>query len=141
MQERAVLKEKMRRGIEVSDISRLPFCLFRNRMGRQIEICFQDDKLKPKAFMTSTHFDIAMRVCKNDLAACFSTQMALADDVTALSGINAAPLLHQGQPLSQKLVILHMKNRYLPAYSVCLLDMLRQYFAKLERQDFTHIAN
>ncbi len=139
-EERITLKKKMQNGVEIRDIARLPFCMFRNRMGMQINMCFQEAKLKPRVFITSTHIDIAMRVCKNNLAACFSTQMALADDFTNIARINTFPLLHQNRPISQKLVILHKKNRYLPSYSTYFLKMLLQYFEKIEHRDFIHIV-
>lgn len=136
----ADLKKKMLAGLEVSDLSRLPFCMLENRMGMMINDCFHQAGLCPNVFMTSTHMRITAQVCMNDLAACFITQAGLADRTLTRKGINVVPLLNMGEPLYQNISILQMRSRELPAYALTLLELLQEYFQKLEAEDMTYIC-
>ena len=134
------LKKRMRKGLEVKDLIRLPFCMLNNRMGQMVGECFHEADLTPHVFMTSTHMRISMKVCREGLAACFITQAGLADEYLDLEGIHVFPLLHENKQLSQKVVLLNMRKRKLPSYAVVLSEMLQEYFKELESKDLVHIA-
>ena len=136
----AVLKEKMRTGLEVSDLSRMPVCMLENRMGMMISDCFHQAGLVPEVFMTSTHMHDTSLVCEKGLAVCFITQAGLASEDMTQKRINVVPLLQQGKNLYQTISILQMKSRELPAYAVALREMLQEYFRNLETKDLTYIV-
>lgn len=71
------LKEQAVHGANVKDFSRLPFCIFDNRMGRQINQCFEAANITPRAYITSTYTQVGTTVCFQRLAACFLSQMSL----------------------------------------------------------------
>lgn len=128
------LKERAIRGADVKDFAELPFCIFDNRMGRQINQCFDAANVVPRVYIASTYTQVGTTVCFQRLAACFISQMSLVSqrrDIPA--DINIFPLYYKGQPLIQRLSLIRMKDRYLSHYSKFFLEQLFQYFGKLER--------
>lgn len=135
------LKERAIHGAEVKDFAKLPFCIFDNRMGRQINQCFEAANVTPRAYITSTYIQIGTTVCFQRLAACFISQTSLVSqrrDIPA--DINIFPLYYQGQPLTQRLSLIRMKDRYLSHYSKFFLDQLFQYFDDVERVHMERIV-
>lgn len=130
----AALKEKAIQGADVKDFSKLPFCIFDNRMGRQIQQCFDTANVVPRAYITSTYTQVGTTVCFQRLAACFISQMSLVSQQNDIPpDINIFPLYYKGQPLTQRLSLIRMKDRYLSHYSKFFLEQLFQYFDGVER--------
>ncbi|MEY8402845.1 LysR family transcriptional regulator [Oscillospiraceae bacterium 44-34] len=128
------LKERAVCGAEVGDFSELPFCIFDNRMGRQINQCFEAAGVIPRAYITSTYTQIGTAVCFQRLAACFISQMSLVSQRDEIPpDLNIFPLYYKGQPLSQRLSLIRMKDRYLSHYSKFFLEQLFQYFSGVEQ--------
>ena len=128
------LKERSVHGAEVKDFAKLPFCIFDNRMGRQINQCFEAASIVPHAYITSTYTQIGATVCFQRLAACFISQTSLVSQKNDIPpDINIFPLHDRGQPLSQRLSLIRMKDRYLSHYSKFFLDQLFQFFNRVER--------
>ena len=128
------LKEKAVQGADVRDFSKLLFCIFNNRMGRQINQCFEEANIIPHAYITSTYTQVGTTVCFQRLAACFISQMSLVSQQKEIpEDINIFPLHYKGQPLTQRLSLIRMKDRYLSHYSKFFLDLLFQYFSNVER--------
>lgn len=131
--EAQILKEKAIRGAEVKDFARLPFCVFNNRAGRQINQCFEAANITPRAYITSTYTLIGTIACFQRLAACFISQMSLVSQGDKIpADLNIFPLHYKGQPLTQRLSLIRMKDRYLSHYSKFFLDQLFQYFSGVE---------
>ena len=131
--EAQILKEKAIRGAEVKDFARLPFCVFNNRAGRQINQCFEAANITPRAYITSTYTRIGTIACFQRLAACFISQMSLVSQGDKIpADLNIYPLHYKGQPLTQRLSLIRMKDRYLSHYSKFFLDQLFQYFSGVE---------
>lgn len=127
------LKEKAIHGVDVRDFIDLPFCIFDNRMGRQIQQCFDEANLIPRPYITSTYTQIGTTVCFQRLAACFLSQASLVSQQNDIpSDINIFPLHYKGQPLTQRLSLIRMKDRYLSHYSKFFLAQLFQYFSGVE---------
>ena len=127
------LKEKAIHGAEVKDFVRLPFCIFNNRAGRQINQCFDDANIVPRAYITSTYTRIGTTACFQRLTACFISQMNLVSQREDIPpDLNIFPLHYKGQPLTQRLTLIRMKDRYLSHYSKFFLDLLFQYFSGVE---------
>lgn len=128
------LKEKSIAGADVKDFSKLPFCIFENRMGRQINQCFEAANIVPRAYITSTYTQVGTTVCFQRLAACFISQMSLVSQQRDIpADVNIFPLYYKGQPLTQRLSLIRMKDRYLSHYSKFFLEQLFQYFDDVER--------
>lgn len=128
------LKEKSIQGADVKDFSALPFCIFDNRMGRQIQQCFDAANIVPRAYITSTYTQIGTTVCFQRLAACFLSQTSLVSQQKEIpEDINIFPLRYKGQTLTQRLSLIRMKDRYLSHYSKFFLEQLFQYFSNVER--------
>lgn len=129
----AALKERAFHGTDVREFSRLPFCIFNNRMGWQINQCFEAANIIPRAYITSTYTQIGTTICFQRLAACFISQMSLVSQQKEIpADINIFPLHYKGQPLTQRLSLIRMKDRYLSHYSKFFLELLFQYFDGVE---------
>lgn len=128
------LKDFAVQGADVKDFAVLPFCIFDNRMGHQINQCFDAANIIPRTYMTSTYTQVGTMVCFQRLAACFISQMSLVSQKNDIPpDINIFPLYYKGQPLTQRLSLIRMKDRYLSHYSKLFLDLLFQYFSNVER--------
>ncbi len=128
------LKDRAIQGAYVEEFSRLPFCIFHNRMGRQIQQCFETANVVPRAYITSTYTQVGTTACFQRLAACFISQTSLVsqrDDIP--SDLNIFPLYYKGKPLTQRLSLIRMKDRYLSHYSKFFLEELFQYFSGVEQ--------
>ncbi len=133
------LKRQAVRGAAVKDFAKLPFCIFDNRMGRQINQCFEAANIVPRAYITSTYTQIGTTVCFQRLAACFLSQASLVSQQKEIpEDINIFPLYYKGQPLTQRLSLIRMKDRYLSHYSKFFLDQLFQYFSSVEQFHMEH---
>ena len=128
------LKERAADGADVKDFARLPFCIFNNRMGRQINQCFETANIVPRAYITSTYTQVGTTVCFQRLAACFISQTSLVSQRDEIpEDLNIFPLHYKGQPLTQRLSLIRMKDRYLSHYSKFFLELLSQYFNGVEQ--------
>lgn len=128
------LKARAIHGAHVEEFQKLPFCLFSNRMGRQIQQCFDDANVKPRAYLTSTYTQIGSNVCFQRLAACFCSQMSLVSHrETIPDDINIFPLYYRNTPLVQRLALIRMKDRYLSHYSKFFIEKVSQYFFDIEQ--------
>ena len=131
------LKEAASHGAHVEQFSQLPFCIFDNRMGRQVNQCFEAANITPKTYITSTYTQIGTTVCFQRLAACFASQMSLANQISDIPpDINIFPLYDKDRPVVQRLSLIRLKDRYLSHYSKYFLELLDRYFVDVEH---THL--
>lgn len=127
------LKEKSIHGVDVTDFARLPFCLLENRLGYQVRECFESGNVSPKTYLSSSDTRISTLLCFQRLAACFATQVRLVNQMKDIpADINIFPVYYKGEPLTQRLSLIRRKDRYLSHYSKFFLDLMFQYFDKLE---------
>lgn len=135
------LKKRSIAGADVKDFAKLPFCIFENRMGRQINQCFEAANIVPRAYITSTYTQIGVTVCFQRLSSCFISQMSLVNQQKDIpEDINIFPLHYKGQPLTQRLSLIRTKDRYLSHYSKYFLNLLFQYFNDVERVHMERIV-
>lgn len=134
-------KAKAANGARIKDFSRLPFALFANHLGDQIQLCFEEAGATPNAFMTGAAHYISAPLCSQGLCATFLTQMGLRDQAVRLADdVNIFPLLYKGSPLVQPLSLIHMKDRYLSQYATHFIETLQGYFSELAPIDPTRAA-
>lgn len=139
--ETQALKEEALQGARVERFAKLPFCIFDNRMGRQINQCFEAANITPKTYITSTYTQIGTTVCFQRLAACFASQMSLANQRSDIPpDINIFPLYYKDSPVVQRLSLVRLKDRYLSHYSKYFLELLGQYFVDVEHVHLDRIV-
>lgn len=132
-EEAELLKDKAITGANIADFARLPFCMHSNRLGHKLMECFEEGGVGPKTYLTSEDTRITTSICFQGIAACFATQMRLInrlDDIPET--LNIFPVHRHGQPLAQRLSLIRRKDRYLSHYAKHFLDLMFQYFDKLE---------
>lgn len=128
----ADLKARSATGARIKDFSRLPFALFSNHLGDQIQLCFDEAGVKPIPYMTGTFRYISAPLCSQGLCAIFLTQMGLSDQAIRLSAdVNIFPLLYRGVPMIQPLSLIRMKDRYFSQYAEFFTNTLCAYFSEL----------
>ena len=54
---------------DVKDFSRLPFCILNNRMGQNIQKCFDEAGFVPNIYTTSAYVQISTSISLKGLAA------------------------------------------------------------------------
>ena len=127
------LKESASHGARVEQFAKLPFCIFDNRMGRQVNQCFEAANIIPRTYITSTYTQIGTTACFQRLAACFVSQMSLANQIDDIPpDINIFPLYDKDRPVVQRLALIRLKDRYLSHYSKYFLELLDAYFEDIE---------
>lgn len=140
--EAAEIKKSAQQGASIKDFSQLPFCMLSNRMGRRIQECFDEARITPKAYLTSTYTQISTSICFQRLAACFASQMSLVHQRSQIpDDINIFPLYHHNQLMVQRLSLIRHKDRYLSHYSKFFLEILFQYFADTEQVHMERIVS
>ncbi len=128
------LKDRAIQAAYVEDFCKLPFCIFHNRMGRQIQQCFETANVVPRAYITSTYTQVGTTACFQRLAACFISQTSLVSQQEDIpSDLNIFPLYYKEKPLTQRLALVRMKDRYLSHYSKFFLEQIFQYFSGVEQ--------
>lgn len=133
------LKQRSAAGASVKDFAKIPVCLPINQMGRQIMECFNEARITPNTYVTSTYTQISTQVCFQRLAVSFISQGYLASQRREMpDDINVFPLYYQGEPLIQRLSLVRRKDRYLSHYSKFFLDILFQYYEDIQRTHPDH---
>lgn len=136
------LKKSVSPGAYVKDFSKLPFCILKNRMGQTIQACFDDAGFVPRTYTTSAHIQISTSIGLKGIAACFATRTSLINQKSLIpKDINIFPLLLNGKPLTQQVSIIHHKDRYLTSYNQYFLDLITDYFKKIELMPIENITN
>lgn len=132
-EETDALKEKAITGANVADFAKLPFCMHSNRLGYKLLECFEEGGVTPKTYLSSEDTRITTSICFQGIAAGFATQMRLINRIDDIPRtLNIFPVHHRGEALAQRLSLIRRKDRYLSHYSKYFLDLLFQYFDKLE---------
>lgn len=128
-----LIKEKSRSEANIRDFAKLPFCILNNRMGQKIQKCFDEAKIIPNIYTTSSYIQIATSIGLCGLAACFATQTSLLNQKDVIpDDINFFPLYQDDSPLKQELFIIHHKDRYITEYNQYFLELTLNYFRKIE---------
>ena len=128
------VKERALNGANVADFACLPFCFSDSRLGKKIMKCFDDCGVKPDVRLTCASNRIATSLALKGISACFTTQMCLMDSCEKIpNNLNVFPVYNKGKPLFEQLVLVSSKERYVPSYSKYFLELLKDYFNKLEQ--------
>ena len=136
------LKKSVSHGAYVNDFSKLPFCILKNRMGQTIQTCFDNAGFVPHIYTTSSHIQISTSIGLKGIAACFATRTSLINQKYLIpEDINIFPLLLNEKPLTQEVFIIYHKDRYLTSYNQYFLDLITDYFKKIELIPIENITN
>lgn len=136
------LKKRARKGADIKDFSLLPFCMLNNRMGQNIQKCFDDAGVIPRIYTTSTYIQIGTSIGLKGLAACFATRTSLINQQGLISdGINIFPLCRGQEPVLQQISIIHHKDRYLCSYNRYFLELVTAYFRKMEQLPIEQVVH
>ena len=136
------LKRKARNMADVKDFSRLPFCILNNRMGQNIQKCFDEAGFVPNIYTTSAYVQISTSIGLKGLAACFATRNSILNQKGEISeDINVFPLYCKGEPLLQQISVIHHKDRYLSTYTQYFQELILKYFHEVEQIPIEELVN
>jgi len=126
------MRKRLREGMTADAMPQLPFCIFDNSIGRQVQACFDDCGLEPKRFLTDgSATTVSVQACFQGLAACFLSGTHLADLRAQMpKDMGVFPLLRRGKPVTQSLYLIWGKSRYLPRFEQDFISMLSEQFEK-----------
>jgi len=106
----------------------------KNRVGNNINNCFDEAGFLPKVYTTSATIQVNEFISFTGLAAAFSTRTSLHNLRGKIpEDLNIFPLYHMGKPLIEKINIIHHKDRYLCHYNQYFFQLILNYFQKLEK--------
>ncbi len=137
------IKEHSRHGAQLEDFARLPFLLITppNKLGSIIANCFEEAGVIPRVYLSTSYMRMSTSLASLGLCASFSTttplhklQQNLATDV------NIFPVLYKQKPVSHDLYLAYYENRYHPQYIQYFLQLIREYYSKIEALDLTRIT-
>ena len=130
--EKDKLKEKSEKGANIHNFSKIPFCILDNRMGRHINLCFEEAGITPVIYTTSNYIQITTALGVRGLAATFATKASLKEQQNLFSSdLNIFPLLYHNEPLIQKTYIIRRKNRYISSSSNYFMELLCDFFTDI----------
>lgn len=137
------IKKHARHGAQLEDFARLPFLLITppNQLGTLIANCFEEAGITPKIYLSTSYLRMSDSLASLGLCATFSTttplhklQQNLAPDV------NIFPVLYKQDPASHNLYLAYYENRYHPKYIQYFIQLIREYYTKIEALDLTRIT-
>lgn len=128
------LKEISKDGANISNFSKIPYCILNNRMGNNINLCFTEAGFSPNIYTTSNYIQVTTQLGVRGLAATFATKACLQEQRYLFSSdLNIFPLLYKNKPLIQKTFIIRRKNRYISNSTKYFIECLIKFFETLEK--------
>ena len=122
-------------GADLRYLSGLPFCMLDNRLGREIQKCFDEAGYEPKHCITSSFMQIAASVGFQGVAAFFTTQVGITTHKERIPpDLNVFPLLRGGEQLFHRIYLIRQKNRYLPSFTRYFMELLMQHFSEVAKE-------
>ena len=135
------LKQRSMKGADLTDFSRLPFCLFENRLGHQVQQCFSALNIQPNTRFTGYHTQIITTIGLKGLAAFFGTQMGLSDrEDDILDDMNIFPLTFRGEYLYQRIQFIRSPKHYMTRYDTAFRELIFRYFSELKSHRISRVA-
>lgn len=128
------LKEISKDGAKIINFSKIPYCILNNRMGKNINLCFDEAGFSPNIYTTSNYIQVTTSLGVRGLAATFATKASLQDQRYMFSSdLNIFPLLYKNTPLVQRTFIIRRKNRYISNSTKYFIERLSNFFEVLEK--------
>lgn len=139
--EAEALKRKAIAGANVADFSRLPFCIFTNRMGNLLRSCFEEAGVVPQTRMTTQYTQICTEQGFRGLMAIFASQANLVNRMEQIpQELNIFPMFYQGEPMYLQVSLIRHRQRYLTQMSKYLLNLLITHASQTEQKTISRIA-
>lgn len=126
------LKEKVKTGVEVKDISKLPFLLQKgtSRLRNTIDECFKFANIQPNIFLEASTTELLFSLFPFDYGAVFCTQMRLNILKSISPNVNAFPLKLNKEFIQHRLVLAFHKEANLPEYLFDFINIAKEVFKK-----------
>lgn len=137
------IKEQARRGAQLEDFARLPFLLITppNKLGSIIANCFEEAGVTPHVYLSTTYMRMSASLASQGLCATFCTTMPLYKLQQNLApDVNIFPVLYKRSPVSHDLYLSYYENRYHPQYIQYFIQLIRDYYDKVNALDLTRIT-
>ena len=136
------LKKISQNGARISDFSKVPFCILNNRLGKNVNLCFDEAGISPVIYTTSNYIQVTTALGVRGLAATFATKASLREQSNLFSSdLNLFPLLYHDRPLIQKIFLIRRKNRYVSSYTKYFIERFSDFFERLENTPIEKIAD
>lgn len=135
------IKARSIRGAHLRDFAKLPFCIYNNYMGNQIQNAFDDEKVTPIAYLTTKHTQLSTNVGFTGIAAFFATRVNLAERRGETpAGMNIFPLMYREEQMKLDVFLLRHKQRYMTHYAKYFVELLLDYYEQVEKERISRLA-
>lgn len=127
------LKEKVKTGVEVKEISRLPFLLQKgtSRLRNTIDSCFKNSNIQPNIFLEASTTELLFSLFPFDYGAVFCTQMRLNILKSLNPYVNAFPIKMNNELIKHRLILAYHKEYELPEYIEDFINITKRAFKKV----------
>ena len=127
-----IRERSIARGVDLHDFDRLPFYLFDNIRGRQVDVCFEEAGVTPRVMVRGVYTENATRVCFQGMVACFLSRMNLLEQgVHIPADLGIYRILYRGKPLAQEIALVRNRDNYMPAFTQYLWNMMADFYREL----------
>lgn len=133
---------KLLSGIDLKEISKLPFLCFKNRIGDLIDKCFYDSRVEPNVIFSTDKVGTISDLGLLEIGAFFGTQISLMLVKNKLSSnMNILPLVSNNKFVYSEISIVANKIKYRPKYLNYFIRLLIEYFDGIKVCKLAKIAN
>ena len=127
-----IRRRSIENGADLRDFRELPFYLFDNIRGRQVDACFEDSGVVPRVSIRGVYTHNATELCCQGMAACFLSRLNLLEQGFVIpEDLGIYRVIHRGKPLSQEIGLARNRDNYLPAFASFLWDMMAEFYREL----------
>lgn len=128
------IKRQAVQGATFKPFEKLPFCVYYNRLGRELQRCIEEEKATLRPYLTTEYTQICLNAGLTGSAAFFAPQVALASQPSLPDDLNVFPFHVDGTPMTQKVSLIRHRQRYLTHYSKYFQELLFRYFSEVEQK-------
>lgn len=127
------IKGKKDLGVEIDELSKLPFLLQKgaSRLRKTIDSCFKHSKIAPNIFLEATTTELLMSLFPFNYGAIFCTQMRLGILKGMAPKANAFPIKINNEFIQHRLVLAYHEEYTLPEYTIDFINITKEVFAEL----------
>lgn len=127
------IKSKYEEGIDIKELSKLPFLLQKgtSRLRKTIDTCFKNAHITPNIFLEATTTELLLSLFPFDYGAVFCTQMRLGLLKSVAPDTNIFPLKTNNEFILHRLVLAYHKEYKIPPYIEDFIDITKKVFKEL----------
>ena len=127
-----IRERSIRYGANLKDFEKLPFYLFDNVRGRQIDTCFEEAGIVPNVAIRGVYTHNATELCYQGMVASFLSRLNLTEPSRTMPpDLGVYRLLYRGKPLAQEILLARNRDNYVPRYADYLWELMKTSYGEI----------